>query len=119
MNLSFSTLIPCVLLVVLLSETTHAKPYDYLMRRQKRQSDQRLAEIETLLALQKLKGIIVPVGLGVVDPAKIGRKRRSVSHDNIRQLKHILLLIAQDAQDQYNQIGSSSWKEDPRDYQLI
>ncbi|PSN55574.1 hypothetical protein C0J52_12099 [Blattella germanica] len=46
--------------------------------RQKRVSDQRLAELETYIALRNLAGkiVTVPVGFGQVDPAKIGRRRR-------------------------------------------
>lgn len=48
--------------------------------RNKRVSDQRLAELETLLALARLKGRLanVQVGYGFIDPNKIGRKRRGV-----------------------------------------
>ncbi|XP_024877319.1 uncharacterized protein LOC112458114 [Temnothorax curvispinosus] len=126
MNLSVGTPILCVLLAVLLSETVHARPADWLLSRQKRLSDQRLAELETLLALQNVKGVVVPVGFGKVNPAMIGRKRRSISEDNFRKLHHLLLLIAQDAEstaDQSDQIRPLPWKEDPReeqrDYQLI
>ncbi|KAB0803026.1 hypothetical protein PPYR_05212 [Photinus pyralis] len=49
--------------------------------RLKRVSDQRLAELETLVALSKMSGklVTVPLGLGKVDPKLIGRKRRSQS----------------------------------------
>ncbi|XP_065168636.1 uncharacterized protein [Atheta coriaria] len=56
---------------------TQAKP---LLNRIKRVSDQRLAELETLIALDRLKGklITVPVGIGLPsDPRIIGRKRRT------------------------------------------
>ncbi|KYN06631.1 PREDICTED: uncharacterized protein LOC108782841 [Cyphomyrmex costatus] len=92
MNLSVSMPIVCVLLVTLLSETAHARPPQLVMR-PKRLSDQRLAEIETLLALEKVKGYVVPVGLGIVDPAKLGRKRRSISENNPPKLQHFVLLI--------------------------
>ena len=44
-----------------------------LIHRQKRVSDQRLAELETYMALRKLAGklVTVPVGFGQVDPAKM------------------------------------------------
>ncbi|XP_011860373.1 PREDICTED: uncharacterized protein LOC105557672 [Vollenhovia emeryi] len=127
MNLSVGAPILCVLLAVLLSETAHARPSrDWLLSRQKRLSDQRLAELETLLALQNVKGVVVPVGFGKVNPAVLGRKRRSISEDNLRKLHHLLLLIARDAEstaDQSDQIRPLPWKEDPRqeqrDYQLI
>lgn len=41
--------------------------------RQKRVSDQRLAELETYMALRKMAGklVTVPLGFGQVDPAKM------------------------------------------------
>lgn len=73
MNLSLATPIVCILLVVLLAETAHARPFTWHseahLSRQKRLSDQRLAELETLLALQNVKGVVVPVGFGKVNPA--------------------------------------------------
>lgn len=39
--------------------------------RYRRLSDQRLAEIETILALQNVKGVAVPVAFGKVDPAVV------------------------------------------------
>ncbi|KAF2882284.1 hypothetical protein ILUMI_23904 [Ignelater luminosus] len=52
-----------------------------MVDRVKRVSDQRLAELETLVALSKMSGklVTVPLGLGKVDPKYIGRKRRSES----------------------------------------
>ncbi|KAK2720701.1 uncharacterized protein LOC136036344 [Artemia franciscana] len=63
--------------IVLSSVLTDAIP----LRRSKRVSDQRLAELETLLALAKLRGryVTLPVGLGMINPAKIGKRKRSVS----------------------------------------
>lgn len=128
MNLSVGTPILCVLLVVLLSETAHSRPADnWPLSRQKRLSDQRLAELETLLALQNVKGVVVPVGFGKVNPAILGRKRRSITEDDLRKLRHLLLLIAQDAEstadNESDRIRLLQWKEDPReeqrDYQLI
>ncbi|XP_012534508.1 uncharacterized protein LOC105835604 [Monomorium pharaonis] len=126
MNLSVSAPMLCVLLVVLLSEAAYARPADWFLSRPKRLSDQRLAELETLLALQNVKGVVVPVGFGKVNPAIAGRKRRSIS-DNLRKLQHLLLLIAQESAestaDRSDQIRPLPWKEDPReehrDYQLI
>ncbi|XP_050700543.1 uncharacterized protein LOC126987542 isoform X2 [Eriocheir sinensis] len=48
--------------------------------RQKRVSDQRLAELETLLALAKMnrKYVTLPVGFGLIDVKQIGRRKRSV-----------------------------------------
>lgn len=54
------------------------------LNRAKRVSDQRLAELETLIALAKMKGklVTVPVGFGLIDPAKLGRRRRSIDVDD-------------------------------------
>nr|CAD7443822.1 unnamed protein product [Timema bartmani] len=57
--------LPVLLVVALLfSQHAHGRPY-----RRKRTSDQRLAEIQTYLALSKMKGEIknVPVAFGIVD----------------------------------------------------
>ncbi|XP_064482648.1 uncharacterized protein LOC135395341 [Ornithodoros turicata] len=44
-------------------------------------SDQRLAELETLAGLKslrhRLKGITFPVAFGLIDPNKIGKRKRS------------------------------------------
>lgn len=50
--------------------------------RQKRVSDQRLGELEALLALKKLRGklVTVPVAFGQINPNDYGRKRRSAPH---------------------------------------
>ncbi|XP_018315403.1 uncharacterized protein [Mycetomoellerius zeteki] len=103
MNLSVSTPIVCVLLVTLLSETAHARPPQWLLSRQKRLSDQRLAELETLMALRNVKGVLVPVGYGRVNPAILGRKRRSISEDNLRKLQHFLLLVTQGSESTVDQ----------------
>nr|CAD7396301.1 unnamed protein product [Timema poppensis] len=68
-----------VLLVVALLFSQHAQGRPY---RRKRTSDQRLAEIQTYLALSKMKGEIknVPVAFGIVDLNHIGRRRRSLKH---------------------------------------
>jgi hypothetical protein len=44
-----------------------------LLHRQKRVSDQRLAELETYMALRRMAGklVTVPLGFGQVDPAKM------------------------------------------------
>ena len=46
---------------------------NFCCSRKKRVSDQRLAELETLMALARLKGklVTVPIGFGRVDPAKM------------------------------------------------
>nr|CAD7573192.1 unnamed protein product [Timema californicum] len=70
--------LPVLLVVALLfSQHVHGRPY-----RRKRTSDQRLAEIQTYLALSKMKGEIknVPVAFGIVDLNHIGRRRRSLKH---------------------------------------
>ncbi|KAL7637494.1 UNVERIFIED_CONTAM: hypothetical protein RMT77_012222 [Armadillidium vulgare] len=49
-------------------------------QRQKRVSDQRLAELETLLALAAMKNrkyMNLPVGFGLIDVQQIGRRKRS------------------------------------------
>ncbi|XP_032686135.1 uncharacterized protein LOC116851140 [Odontomachus brunneus] len=126
MKLSISAAILCVLLVVLLPGASYARPADWLLSRQKRLSDQRLAELETLLALQRLKGIVVPVGYGKVDPALLGRRRRSIPEDDLRELQRLLLIVSQNAEstaEQSDQFRPLPWKEDlqeaQRDYQLI
>ncbi|XP_014293861.1 uncharacterized protein [Halyomorpha halys] len=65
-------------LIILLLAAAIAHGYRF---RQKRVSDQRLAELETLVALSNMKGNIktIPYGYGSVDPIKAGRKRRSSS----------------------------------------
>ncbi|XP_046409175.1 uncharacterized protein LOC124174086 [Ischnura elegans] len=66
------------LLVILLATVvpSGARP----LHRRKRVSDQRLAELETLLALSKMRGklVTVPVGFGRIDPQKLGRRRRAL-----------------------------------------
>ncbi|XP_071525017.1 uncharacterized protein [Panulirus ornatus] len=50
--------------------------------RQKRVSDQRLAELETLLALAKMKNrkyVTLPVGFGLIDVKQIGRRKRAAA----------------------------------------
>ncbi|XP_017779900.1 PREDICTED: uncharacterized protein LOC108565117 [Nicrophorus vespilloides] len=64
-----------IVLIVIFVQNVSAKPYS----RVKRVSDQRLAELETLVALSKMSGklVTVPLGYGKFDPKIIGRKRRS------------------------------------------
>ncbi|XP_065574566.1 uncharacterized protein LOC136036343 isoform X2 [Artemia franciscana] len=47
--------------------------------RLKRVSDQRLAELETLFDLAKIRSRFVnfPVGMGLIDPGKTGKRKRS------------------------------------------
>ncbi|XP_043510536.1 uncharacterized protein LOC122528940 isoform X2 [Frieseomelitta varia] len=75
----FATLmILCVLNVILMPKTTYAAP-PHLLSRQRRVSDQRLAEIETLLGLLKMKGklVKVPIAFGLLDPKKMFRNLRN------------------------------------------
>ncbi|XP_021926173.1 uncharacterized protein LOC110832969 isoform X3 [Zootermopsis nevadensis] len=77
-----------VLLVALLTVSqAHARPH-----RQKRVSDQRLAELETYMALRKMAGklVTVPLGFGQVDPAKIGRRRRRSLEVLLQELRNPL-----------------------------
>ncbi|CAL8129610.1 unnamed protein product [Orchesella dallaii] len=78
-----------MLIIVLIASVT-GKPAS-TMRTQKRQSDQRVAELETLLALQKYGahhflrsadgGSFFP-GYGIIDFNKIGRKKKSSSQSH-------------------------------------
>ncbi|XP_043280914.1 uncharacterized protein [Venturia canescens] len=70
----------------------HATVHQETKRRQKRVSDQRVAELETLLALARMRGklVTVPVGFGRVDPARIGRKRRSSEDSGLEKLQRLL-----------------------------
>ncbi|CAL8095755.1 unnamed protein product [Orchesella dallaii] len=84
---SFSVLI----VIVLIISSTSARPSNqHSLSRQKRQSDQRIAELETLLALQKYgrhrfrmdrkKGVADgqhPPGYGIIDFRMLGRKKKS------------------------------------------
>ncbi|XP_037069750.1 uncharacterized protein LOC119091206 [Pollicipes pollicipes] len=69
----------CVTLVALVwtLQETEARPY-----RTKRVSDQRLAELETLLVLAKINRemqLNMPLGYGVADPSKLGRRKRTIA----------------------------------------
>ncbi|XP_015185789.1 PREDICTED: uncharacterized protein LOC107071355 [Polistes dominula] len=93
-------LVLSVLATILIPEPTEARPSGLIISRRKRVSDQRLAELETLLGLStKMKGkvIVIPVGYGVIDPAKVGRKRRSASDDSLNKLSKILQIDRQDS----------------------
>ncbi|XP_047345687.1 uncharacterized protein LOC124947501 [Vespa velutina] len=91
-------LIVSVLMTVLIPKPTEARPSGIISRR-KRVSDQRLAELETLLGLSKMKGkiITIPIAFGVVDPAKIGRKRRSPTDDSSNKLRETLQIDGRDS----------------------
>lgn len=104
MNFSVSATILCVLVVALLSETAYINPPNWHLRRYRRLSDQRLAELETILGLRNVKGVAVPVAFGKVDPAVVGRKRRSIAESILGQSNRIRPLL---------------WKEDPREGQKL
>ncbi|KAL2716568.1 uncharacterized protein V1478_014244 [Vespula squamosa] len=91
-------LVLSVLMTILIPEQTEARPSNIISRR-KRVSDQRLAELETLLGLSKMKGkiITIPIAFGVVDPAKIGRKRRSPMDDSSNKLRETLQIDERDS----------------------
>ncbi|EFN66147.1 hypothetical protein EAG_15494 [Camponotus floridanus] len=71
MNFSISATILCVLVVALLSETAYIGPPEFHLSRYRRLSDQRLAELETMMGLQNVKGVVVPVAFGKIDPAVV------------------------------------------------
>ncbi|XP_029671615.1 uncharacterized protein LOC115240542 [Formica exsecta] len=104
MNLSVCATILCVLVVVLLSETAYIRPPDWHLSRYRRLSDQRLAELETILGLRNVKGVAVPIAFGKVDPAVVGRKRRSITESIPGQSSRSRPLL---------------WKEDPRKEQRL
>ncbi|ODM97290.1 hypothetical protein Ocin01_09401 [Orchesella cincta] len=81
-----------LVIIMLIASLTSARPSNQLsLSRQKRQSDQRIAELETLLALQKYgrhrfrmdrkKGVGAdgehPPGYGIIDFHMLGRKKKS------------------------------------------
>ncbi|KAL1424305.1 hypothetical protein MTO96_003587 [Rhipicephalus appendiculatus] len=74
------TLLVFLFAVVVLPAIVHCRS---LFHRDRRSgiSDQRLAELETLAGLKslrhRLKGITFPVAYGLVDPNKIGKRKRS------------------------------------------
>lgn len=94
-NFLVTALVVSAFLIVVLPEPAYARSMS-LLSRHRRVSDQRLAEIETLLALEKMKGrvVTVPVAFGVLDPDKIGRRRRSVTDDRMSMLQRILQILA-------------------------
>ncbi|GAB1862191.1 hypothetical protein CAJAP_03270 [Camponotus japonicus] len=104
MNFSISATILCVLVVALLSETAYIGPPEFHLSRYRRLSDQRLAELETFMGLQNVKGVVVPVAFGKIDPAVVGRKRRSITESIL---------------DQLNRIRSLPRKEDPREEEKL
>ncbi|XP_051162528.1 uncharacterized protein LOC127282382 [Leptopilina boulardi] len=111
-----------LLLLVLVPEIAHARPSGFLSR-QKRVSDQRLAELETLMALSRLKGklVTVPVGFGRVDPAKLGRKRRSNAGNDFQRFQRFWKTISESElndDDSKDIIFPASWFQRDVDNQL-
>ncbi|XP_076235274.1 uncharacterized protein LOC143179790 [Calliopsis andreniformis] len=94
-NLFVTLMVACALVVLAMPGVTYARPSPFLSR-QRRVSDQRLAEIETLLGLEKVRGklVTVPVAFGVLDPDKIGRRRRSATNTRLETLQRIMQLVA-------------------------
>ncbi|XP_012263770.1 uncharacterized protein LOC105690530 [Athalia rosae] len=110
-----STFGAVILVLVLLAAENDARPSGRISR-QKRVSDQRLAELETLLALERIRGqlVTVPVAFGRVDPAKIGRRRRSSVEGGFERLQRILQAAAQDSQSvgqESDESASSIWDD--------
>ncbi|XP_029056326.1 uncharacterized protein LOC114883081 isoform X1 [Osmia bicornis bicornis] len=97
-SLFVTLMVLSVLDLILMPTTTHARPPPSLLSRQRRVSDQRLAEIETLIGLENVKGkvVTVPVAFGVVDLNKIGRRRRSATNNRLETLQRILRIVAND-----------------------
>ncbi|KAJ1520579.1 hypothetical protein ONE63_003691 [Megalurothrips usitatus] len=94
-----------VLVVVLAAPAVLGRP----PHRQKRVSDQRLGELEALIALQKLRGklVTVPVGFGRINPNEYGRKRRSAPSSNEATILERILEAQQaqdDVQDVYDEL---------------
>lgn len=94
-NLFATVMVLCALVVIVMPGVTYARPPP-LLSRQRRVSDQRLAEIETLLGLENVRGklVKVPVAFGVLDPDKIGRRRRSATNNRLETLQRIMQLVA-------------------------
>ena len=94
-SLLATLMVLCAIVVILMPGTTHARPSP-LLSRQRRVSDQRLAEIETLMGLENVRGKVVkvPVAFGVLDPDKIGRRRRSATNNRLQALQRIIRLVA-------------------------
>ncbi|XP_054164753.1 uncharacterized protein LOC128962406 [Oppia nitens] len=90
--------ISTILVAVVLLNKAMAKPVKDENKREKRSgiSDQRLAELETLLELKRLRENLrtrTPVAYGLIDPAKIGRRRK---RDHYFQTNNFDKLLARD-----------------------
>ncbi|XP_043804204.1 uncharacterized protein LOC122721053 isoform X1 [Apis laboriosa] len=94
MGLFTTLLVLCALNVILMPNTIYARPPS-LLSRQRRVSDQILAERETDIGLGEVKGIIkvVPVGFGAFDLQRIGRRRRSAINNKLETLQRIMQII--------------------------
>ncbi|KAG6797393.1 hypothetical protein HZU73_07213 [Apis mellifera caucasica] len=91
----FTTLLVlCALNVILIPDTIYARSFP-LLSRQKRISDQMLAEADTRSGLSNVKGMVktVPVGFGVFNLEQIGRRRRSTINNKLETLKRIMQII--------------------------
>lgn len=77
--------------VVLLPAIVHCRSIFNSRDRRSGISDQRLAELEALAGLKslrhRLKGITFPVAYGLVDPNKIGKRKRSFESQEDNQLQ--------------------------------
>ncbi|XP_057317900.1 uncharacterized protein LOC130662936 [Microplitis mediator] len=120
---NFFTGIIIVIIICTVVIDVHAKSIGGVLSRRKRVSDQRLAELETLLALARMRGklVTVPVGFGRVDPAKIGRRRRSSIDHDLLKLKRILQAVVDDnfgtesVSEENDEISSSLQFGDPHE----
>ncbi|XP_053596984.1 uncharacterized protein LOC128668278 isoform X2 [Microplitis demolitor] len=120
---NFFTSIIIVIIICTVVIDVHAKSIGGVLSRRKRVSDQRLAELETLLALARMRGklVTVPVGFGRVDPAKIGRRRRSSIDHDLLKLKRILQAVVDDnfgtesVSEENDEISSSLQFGDPHE----
>ncbi|XP_078050265.1 uncharacterized protein LOC144476850 isoform X2 [Augochlora pura] len=68
-----------------------------IKERQKRLSDQRLAELQTLMRIQKINAKLGAVTRGGrhVDALKVGRRKRSVFEMNMKNLRKLFKLSGQ------------------------
>ncbi|XP_058800911.1 uncharacterized protein LOC131669789 [Phymastichus coffea] len=115
---SAPTLAAILVAASLLVRIAEARP-SRILSRPKRVSDQRLAELETLVSLAKMKGklITVPIGYGHVDPYKLGRRRRSSTESDLSELRRILRSVVVDNvqlsprdRGRFAQLLSSQWE---------
>ncbi|KAH0550042.1 uncharacterized protein LOC123261600 [Cotesia glomerata] len=115
----FKTVIVVIVICTIVIDV-QARSIGGVLSRRKRVSDQRLAELETLMALARMRGklVTVPVGFGRVDPAKIGRRRRSSIEYNLQKLQRILQTVVNDSEsgsEENDDISSSLQFGDPHD----